>query len=890
MFSAPESAVKMTMQAVEAFKRSRLIDGATADDHDIAPVYKLEEISDLLRTSPGDVVREITDHLMKKLDHKSPVVKQKALRVIKFAVGKGGPEFKREIQRHSATIRGLFHYRGHPDPLRGDALNKAVRDTAHAAIQAMFTEAPKGAGSVEGGSGLGKRIQGFGSAGEGMGKGGGIGDEGRRGQGGLSGMIGLGSASFRSGLEIAAEVASNIASTYRSGARRPLSSRSAGDEGWGGDNGRGGYEGYRGVEDIGGAESRGGAEWSGGRRSGDNWSSRASPRPGVVGGVSGLASPRGVRGAEDSPSGSEGARMGGVPEGVQLEEYRLVEKMTNPAGVRVQPTTEALREFINCSQRLDGSHLARALERKLQTHAWQSRLKALCVLEAMLRRGREGGRSAAAVHSYFVNDANSVVDCLSLPQASVRDRAKKVLELLTPPEQPDEYQSSGNQKESHEPSAVAGAVPPKDSLIDMGQPDLLSGMDALSDTGSSQKDDEVRRNPSDAVAPCVPQAAESYDFLGQDLLPDMGLPYRESSAFGGAAELSPAPISLGESGRSAEDSGGLFSGLDVNGQGSLQGDLNAVAGGSIFDGMSFSDPEPRTSMDGGPDTETQKPLQRGRMGISDQVAKGGGADDPMADLFGNLTLDSVTLPSPTPNKPQVPRAGTHGNTKAAGAGLLGIDLDGEGAGARGKATAAIAEGAEGGFKGLGVQQAQMRPMGPGSGAGRGGAAGQTVAALQPMPMNVATPQMAGGAMSMPPMGVMGGGGTGGMGVSVGFYQTPQGLVPVQFVTGGAFVPAPFVPPGVGPVGTGTSAGGFGNSNLSGFGGVGMGMGMPGVGQTGLGGMNMAGAGDYYSDFMGDPTGPSQLVSAESAKKKETRAFDFISDHVSAAVKQKQTLG
>ncbi|GBG77822.1 hypothetical protein CBR_g25753 [Chara braunii] len=222
MFSPPDSAAEMTMQAVEAFKRSRMIEGATSDDHDVTPVYKLEEISELLRTSPGDVVGEITDHLMKRLDHKSPVVKQKVLRVMKFVVGKGGPELKIEIQRHSATIRSLCHYRGNPDPLRGDALNKAVRDAAHDAIQAMFTEAQKGGGSLDGGSGLGKRLQGFGSAGEGIGIGGGIGD-----QGGLSGMIGLGSSSLRSGLEIAAEVASNIASTYQTGVRRPLSSRSA---------------------------------------------------------------------------------------------------------------------------------------------------------------------------------------------------------------------------------------------------------------------------------------------------------------------------------------------------------------------------------------------------------------------------------------------------------------------------------------------------------------------------------------------------------------------------------------------------------------------------------------------------------------------------------------
>ena len=43
-----------------------------------------------------------------------------ALRLIKYAVGKSGVEFRREMQRHSAAV------------------NKAVRDTAHETIAAIF--------------------------------------------------------------------------------------------------------------------------------------------------------------------------------------------------------------------------------------------------------------------------------------------------------------------------------------------------------------------------------------------------------------------------------------------------------------------------------------------------------------------------------------------------------------------------------------------------------------------------------------------------------------------------------------------------------------------------------------------------------------------------------
>ncbi|KAK9102358.1 hypothetical protein Sjap_019612 [Stephania japonica] len=125
-------------RAVEAYWRSRLIDGATTDEDKVAPVYKLEEICELLRSSHVSIVKEVSEYIFKRLDHKSPIVKQKTLRVIKYAVGKSGVEFRREMQRHSTSIRQLFHYKGHPDPLKGDALNKAVRDMAHETIQSIF--------------------------------------------------------------------------------------------------------------------------------------------------------------------------------------------------------------------------------------------------------------------------------------------------------------------------------------------------------------------------------------------------------------------------------------------------------------------------------------------------------------------------------------------------------------------------------------------------------------------------------------------------------------------------------------------------------------------------------------------------------------------------------
>ena len=64
-------------RAVESYWRSRMIDGATSDEDKVTPVYKLEEICELLRSSHVSIVKEVSGFILKRLDHKSPIVKQK---------------------------------------------------------------------------------------------------------------------------------------------------------------------------------------------------------------------------------------------------------------------------------------------------------------------------------------------------------------------------------------------------------------------------------------------------------------------------------------------------------------------------------------------------------------------------------------------------------------------------------------------------------------------------------------------------------------------------------------------------------------------------------------------------------------------------------------------
>ena len=54
-----------------------MIDSATSDEDKVTPVYKLEEICELLRSSHVSIVKEVSEFVLKRLEHKSPIVKQK---------------------------------------------------------------------------------------------------------------------------------------------------------------------------------------------------------------------------------------------------------------------------------------------------------------------------------------------------------------------------------------------------------------------------------------------------------------------------------------------------------------------------------------------------------------------------------------------------------------------------------------------------------------------------------------------------------------------------------------------------------------------------------------------------------------------------------------------
>lgn len=414
-----------------------MVDGVTSDEDKVAPVYKLEEICDLLRTSPAGIVKEVSDYTFKRMDHKSPIVKQKTLRLIKFAVGKSGVDFRREMQRNSATIRELVHYKGQPDQLKGDALNKAVRDTAREVVSAIFSTDENKTSPAES---IGNRIQGFGSTNFDMP----VEDK----KSFISEVIDLGRASIEQGLSSIAAAHTMRKSDGPGNYRSPNLRRSLTTEA----DTKSTYQGP-------------GKIWASSESSND-----AASR------TWGNDSTQNI----DPSSADRGVTLTRA-EGKSREE-KLLDTIVTTGGVRLQPTRDTIQIFLFEAAKLDQISMCHAIELKLQSNLWQVRMKALCILESLLRKKDE---EFALVASYFSDNKGCVVKCSESPQVSLREKASKVLGLIGGTD------TSARRTPLAEPSSTKDIpiATPLPDLIDTGDPDDYNGSN--SHEQSKQSSNEV---------------------------------------------------------------------------------------------------------------------------------------------------------------------------------------------------------------------------------------------------------------------------------------------------------------------------------------------------------------------------------------------------------------
>lgn len=235
------------------------------------------------------------------------------------------------MQRNSAALRQLIHYKGNLDSLKGDALNKAVRDTAQEAVSALFTsDDNKVAAPVES---INKRIEGFGNTNYEV--------PAEEKKSFLSEVVGLGSASIIQGitsLAVSHSLKKNDSGTYKSpNLRRSLTTEI---------DSRDVYE---------PVDEHHGEKWhsSGSSRSAASGSWNTDSRNNLM----------------STPVNDENSSSQTV---VKSREERLLETIVTSGGVRLQPTRDALQAFLTEASKLDPLALSRAIEMKLQSQLWQA--------------------------------------------------------------------------------------------------------------------------------------------------------------------------------------------------------------------------------------------------------------------------------------------------------------------------------------------------------------------------------------------------------------------------------------------------------------------------------------------------------------------------------------
>lgn len=255
-----------------------------------------------------------------------------ALRVIKYAVGKSGAEFKREMQKNSVSVRQLIHYRGQPDALKGDALNKAVRETAQETLSALFSSDDSTAAPTE--SSLRSRIQGFGNTNYEMPS-----SDDRKSF--ISEVVDIGSATIRQGLSSLKQSPSMRKSNDPGSYRSPNLERSLTREN---DYSSDRYE-------------------EAGSRAEHNSSSRFSKNAGSGSWNQEISSSQ-----SETSSGDPGLNYS-----QKTREEKLLETIVTSTGVRLQPTRDALHVFLVEASKLDASSIAHAIEMKLRSPMWQVR-------------------------------------------------------------------------------------------------------------------------------------------------------------------------------------------------------------------------------------------------------------------------------------------------------------------------------------------------------------------------------------------------------------------------------------------------------------------------------------------------------------------------------------
>eukprot|EP00930_Biecheleria_cincta_P018669 TRINITY_DN1445_c1_g1_i1.p1 TRINITY_DN1445_c1_g1~~TRINITY_DN1445_c1_g1_i1.p1 ORF type:complete len:940 (-),score=270.28 TRINITY_DN1445_c1_g1_i1:73-2892(-) len=478
-----------------------VLNKATSADDIPTPGYLYTEIA---KSTFADITacQQLADYLLKKLERDNPHVKLKVLKIIKHVCEQGKPDFRRAIQKKAELVKACLQYRGTPDPLKGDAPNKAVREEADVAVKAVFSsDSSTNAYGIP--TSTGQKMQGFGSEGPGgddmsgriggmggpsnsFGGGGGNSSFGSSSFGsssfggggcggaksmGSGGMVGFGNPNFdnapKEDKETAFKQAMSTAMSSTFSAVSRLSAKVSGAPAPAPSSGPDLSQGstYRPPTAGGAGFSSGGGGGGGyGGNSGSNGgfgsNQAAGGRWGATSGNSACGGGGGSRPAVSSSSTGE-------------YEARVVAELCAPGGARVAPSAAALEEFCKKAESLDATAVGNQLRQKLSAPDWQTRLKALHAVEALHQHELDAITGHVSQFS-----SEMLFECQQMPQC--RQKALKVLHLLGFIEKPEDGPGRPNTRAE---VAQAGSQP--------AEPVDLLGFDDVTPSVSQQAPAQV---------------------------------------------------------------------------------------------------------------------------------------------------------------------------------------------------------------------------------------------------------------------------------------------------------------------------------------------------------------------------------------------------------------
>ncbi|XP_052263402.1 AP-4 complex accessory subunit tepsin-like isoform X2 [Dreissena polymorpha] len=120
---------------------------ATSDDETPIPGYLYKEVSGIT-TSSIENCETCVEFLVDRLSHDSNHVKLKVLKLMKYIVENGHPNFRLGLIKKSTGIREATKHSGPPDPLHGDVPYKMVRKHAQDLLEKLFDVKQSNEGEV----------------------------------------------------------------------------------------------------------------------------------------------------------------------------------------------------------------------------------------------------------------------------------------------------------------------------------------------------------------------------------------------------------------------------------------------------------------------------------------------------------------------------------------------------------------------------------------------------------------------------------------------------------------------------------------------------------------------------------------------------------------------